>query len=141
MSDKTNIEHKGIVKEINNDSIIVKVEPEATCSACRAKTFCGADTNEKIVEINKWTGEYNIGDQVKIIMKQALGYKAVVYGYIAPFFVLFLSIIVLISIGMNEGIAGLISLALLVPYYYTLYFFRDSLKKQFTFSIKKNYFN
>lgn len=141
MSGNTKIEHKGVVKEISPDSIIVKVEPEATCSACRAKTFCGVDTNEKIVEIKSWNEEYLIGDSVKVMMEESMGYKALLYGYIAPFLVLFITIVSFISAGYNDGLSGLIGIITLAMYYFILYFFRDKLKKQFTFSIKKNYFN
>jgi sigma-E factor negative regulatory protein RseC len=140
MTDNSKIEHKGIVKEISDDTIIVKIEPIATCTSCRARTLCGADNEDKIVEIQNWHEEYSLGDSVIVMMEQSLGYKALFYGYIAPFFVIMISIVILISLGINEGISGLISLLLLAPYYLTLYYYRDKIKKQFTFSITKNYF-
>ncbi len=140
MTDNSNIEHKGIIKEISEDTIVVKIEPIATCASCRANTLCGADNNEKIVEIQNWTEDYSLGESVIVMMKQSLGYKALLYGYIAPFFVLMTGIIIMLSLGINEGISGLVALLLLCPYYLLLYYYRDKLKKQFTFSITKNYF-
>ncbi len=139
MSEKSNIKHKGVIEKISEDSIFVKIEPEHVCTMCRAQTFCGADTGEKMVEINKWDDDYNIGESVTILMQQSLGYKALFYGYIAPFLVLFIGLVIMLSAGVHEGVAGITSLLILAPYYGILYYYRDNLKKQFIFSIKKIY--
>lgn len=139
MGEKSKIKHKGTIKEITGEGMFVKLEQEQACTVCRAKMFCGADTNEKLVEIKKWDGDYQTGESVIVTMSESLGFRAVFYGYIAPFLVLFLSLIVLISAGIGEGLAGLISISVLFPYYGLLYYFRDSLKKQFTFNITKIY--
>jgi hypothetical protein len=44
---------------------------------------------------------------------------------------------VLIGIGVNEGIAALVSLVLLTAYYVVLYLLRDRIKKVFNFRIEK----
>lgn len=141
MANKSKIEHKGIIDDITNGSVFVKLETAAACSSCRAKTFCGADSdNEKIVEVKASTdGSYNIGDSVIVMMSEALGFKAVLYGYIAPFLVLFTSIATLLHFGVHEGLAAIFSLLLLAPYYGLLYLKKEKLKNEFKFNIRKNY--
>jgi len=57
-------------------------------------------------------------------------------GYIIPFLIVLVTLIVSLNLIGNEGIAGLISVGILVPYYLILYFNRDSLKSAFRFRIR-----
>ena len=41
-----------------------------------------------------------------------------------------------LGLGVNEGLAALISIVALVPYYIILYLKRDKLKKQFEYTIE-----
>jgi sigma-E factor negative regulatory protein RseC len=140
MSNKAKIEHKGTVKEILDDLLLVKIVPESSCQSCRAKMFCGADGEEKIIEVSSWDEDYETGESVMVMLKESLGFKALFYGYIAPFLVILFSIVFMLSLGLNEGLTAIISLLLLAPYYGILYLYKDKLKKEFTFSIRKNYF-
>lgn len=137
MSENTKIEHKGIVTNITENAVFVKIESIKACSACRAKDICGVDTSQKLIEVNNFTPNYQEGDKVKIIMAEYLGFKALFYGYVAPFLVLFIILITLIIIGLNEGLAALFALSSLPIYYYMLYLNKAKLKKEFTFNIEK----
>ena len=59
------------------------------------------------------------------------------WGYILPFFVVLSTLIIVQEITGNELISGLISLAILIPYYITLYFLRHHLKKIFKFEVEE----
>ena len=54
-----------------------------------------------------------------------------------PFVVVMIGLFVLIGIGINEGIAALVSLVMLTIYYVVLYLLRDKIKKGFNFKIEK----
>jgi len=69
------------------------------------------------------------------MMKQSLGNFAVFLGYILPFLVLLATLIISISAGLSEGIAGLLSLGILVPYFFVLYQLRSKLSKKFSFQL------
>jgi sigma-E factor negative regulatory protein RseC len=71
-------------------------------------------------------------------MEQSAGTWAVLLAYVIPVVILVMALFILVSIHLDEGMAALISLALLVPYYLGLYFFRDRLKKSFKFKLKAN---
>ena len=43
-----------------------------------------------------------------------------------------------VGVGVNEGIAALVSLVLLTAYYVVLYLLRDRIKKVFNFRIEKS---
>lgn len=137
MAENSKIKHKGVVTEASTDLITVKLEPIKTCTTCRAKVFCGADTAEKVVEVKKWDGYFDVGDEVTVLMKESLGFRALLYGYLGPFLALFISLVLFLSIGIAEGLAAIFAISVLGMYYGALYLYRDSLKKQFTFNIKK----
>ncbi len=131
------IEHTGIVHEVDNNCIKVRIAVQSACSSCKAHSFCGVDTSEKLIEVEHWVGEYNKGEAVMLSLQQSLGYRALFWGYILPFFLVISVIISMIFLTGNEALSGLVSLLVLVPYYAILYFFRDRFKKTFSFKISK----
>jgi sigma-E factor negative regulatory protein RseC len=78
---------------------------------------------------------YFTGQDVTVEMKQSQGTLAVIFGYLIPFFVLVISLLIFILAGIDEGLAGLSALGMLVPYYFLLYLFRGSLQKKFSYRI------
>jgi sigma-E factor negative regulatory protein RseC len=138
MSAKSDITHPGIVDSTENGTIHVKILSQSACSTCHAKGMCSiAEMEEKIVDIpDIYDGKYNSGDNVTITMKKSLGAKAVLLGYILPFLIVLIALIAILTVTGNEGVAALISIGLLVPYYLLLYYFKDKLSREFTFHIE-----
>ena len=137
MGKSKNIEHKGIISEIRDGSIFVDLNVESACSSCHASGVCGVDSAMKTVEVRTDDSSFSIGDQVNVILRESLGMKALFLGYILPFVVLTLSLIILLEIGLSEGLSGLLSILLMGPYYLILYFFKDKIKREFNFNIGK----
>ncbi len=135
-----NIEHEGFIKEIEGDLLKVSITSKAACASCKVKGSCSvSETEEKIIDVIKNDSDnYKIGEAVKVYYKQSLGFRALFLGYLIPFFIVLISLIVLLSATDNELLSGIISLSLLVPYYIDLYLTREKHNKTFTFSIKKN---
>jgi len=135
---KYTIIHPGIIHKIENDKIIVNIIAQSACASCHAKGMCSiSDLEEKSIEVLKKSGKnYKTGEKVNVAMESSLGTKAVMIGYVIPFLIVLISLIILTIITNNEGFAGLISLVLLIPYYFGVYFHRDKLKKTFTFKIQ-----
>lgn len=132
------ISHEGIVTKIENDSVFVMLLVKSACAACEVKGACNlSEMEEKLIEVTHVKEDFRIGEKVNISMKSSLGYKALFFGYLLPFLVLVISIIVFINIFDEEGIAAGIGLFLTAIYYITLYFFRDRLKRIFTYQISK----
>jgi len=136
MGKKSVIEHKGIVTEISSQSVLVELTVMSACSACHAKAMCSFDSAQKIIEINN-PGTWEKGETVKVVMRESMGKKAVFLGYLLPFIVLTVSLIIFNLTGINEGISGLLSIGMLVPYYLGLYILKDKIKRVFNFNIEK----
>jgi sigma-E factor negative regulatory protein RseC len=130
--------HPGIIESVQSDRVLIRILSQSACSSCHAKGACTiADFEEKIIEAEPDPErEWKPGDQVMVSMQESLGRKAVLMGYGLPFVVLLVSVIVFLSVLKHEGLAALLSILMLVPYYSGLYLFRKKLRKEFTFRIQ-----
>jgi sigma-E factor negative regulatory protein RseC len=134
------IKHKALVKEISGTSLIVTIINQSACSACHVNTACSmADVREKDVEISHFQGKYLPGQEVSVIFQESLGFRAMFFGYVLPFLIVLITLITFFSITNNEILAGIVGLGILIPYYTTLYFYRDVLKKIFKFELEEPY--
>ncbi len=133
-----NIEHKGIILNKYPNKLDIQIIQNSACSGCHAKAACTAsDTAEKIVEIAiSDTGSYELGQEVTIVGAKIMGWKAVGYAFALPFLLMAIILVVSQNLFNNELYSGLISLAILVPYYFVLYLFRDKMKSKFGFTLK-----
>ena len=128
------IEHSGHIKEINGNDIKVSFYAQEACSSCNLKSNCSvSDTKEKIVDVKTFKPEdYKVGESVIVFFKQSLGFKALFLGYVLPFLILLTTMIVSLELTGKELFSGLLSLAILAPYYLTLYLSKNKIKKTFT---------
>jgi len=131
------IQHKGTIKKIDENSIWVEIIVQSACAGCHVKSVCTvADMKEKMIEVGKKGNEtYNIGDEVTVSMASSKGTKALFLGYLLPFLILVFSLIILVEILNNEGLAGLLAISTLIPYYIILYFLRNRMKRTFEFRL------
>lgn len=91
---------------------------------------------EKIVEIPRPAkNTYNEGDRVEVIMRQSLGLQAVLMGYFLPFLLFLITLIVSLSLINNEGVAALLAIGILIPYYMILALNKNTFKKTFGFQL------
>ena len=136
-SDQQVIIHPGIVERVEDESVFVRVLSRSACSSCSVRGACAiSEVEEKIIEVSPHDHKrYQPGDPVTVRMSQSLGRKAVLLGYVVPLVILVASIIAFVLILDNEGLAALLAILLLAPYYAALYFLRHRLKQQFSFSI------
>lgn len=140
MSENTydEISHDGTIIDIKDSIIYVKIIAMASCASCHAKGACSAsDIEEKIVEVKEPSSHnYKNGDFVTVLLNQSAGIKAVLMGYIYPFLLILITLIITTNLIENQGVAGLISLLTLVPYYGILYLTRNKQRKTFSFRLK-----
>lgn len=133
-------EHKGIVIEVTDDTVMVRIESVSACAACHAKGLCSmSDKTDKIIEVKRSTlkREHQVGDEVTLVASSGKGLLAVVFAYITPALVAVAAIAVMLSVGANELVSSLVAIALVAVYYFVLYLFRSKLNRTFVFGIKE----
>ncbi len=138
MSAREDITHPGIVENVTESTVFVKILAMSACSSCHAKGMCNlAEMEEKVVEVRKESGrEFRGGDKVTVTMRRSQGSKAVMLGYVVPFLVMMGMLVLVLVLTGNEGLAGLSAILVLVPYYWVLYVYRNKLKRSFSFRIE-----
>ena len=132
------ISHEGIVTKITDDELEIKILAQSACAACHAKSACGmGEQAKKILTVPRPKGkDFAINQKVNVKMAIGQGNKAAVLAYLIPIILLLAVLFACLSLGLNEGLAALISIVALIPYYIILYLKRDKLKKQFEYTIE-----
>lgn len=138
MAGKGLVEHSGIVAKTEGDKVTVKILAQSACISCKLNGVCGADTQEKLIEVTHVKDNYSIGEKVAVIMTEKLGMKALFYGYLMPFIVVLVTLLVVNAVTNNQGLSGLIAVGSLAPYYLILSLFKEKLKKSFEFNLHKS---
>ena len=132
------IKHLGIVENIQGSHLSVRIVQTSACAACSAKGHCSsADSKDKIIDIiDTAASSYQVGERVMVVGEMSMGMMAVVLAFIIPFVLLIFSLFLFMSLIGNELYAALLSLAVLVPYYFILWLNKTRLKQKFSFTIK-----
>ncbi len=132
------IEHLGRVEQIAGNVVTVNFTTQSACASCHAKEACSvSEIQEKVLEIINPGISVKVGEQVWIVLKQSMGFKALFLGYVLPLILLILFLITFTSIFNNEAIGGLLSLFVLAVYYGVLFFARKKIDKQFSFGLRE----
>ncbi len=135
---KTVIEHKGTIESITGNKIKVQFLNVSACASCHAKGVCTAsDMEDKEIEVYDKSGNFHEGEEVKILLQQSLGFRALWFGYVVPFILVLVALFTINAFTDNEIIIGVGGLGILVPYYLILYYLKDRFEKVFSFNIQK----
>lgn len=119
----------GVVLRIEGGRMVVGVERSEACGSCSARRACGAfgsAVHEVVVPMPNCS--VCVGDRVTLGVSEREGRMAMLVAYVVPFVIVLLGLLILLALGVNEGIAGLVSIGLMVPYYVVLYLLRGRLE-------------
>ncbi|WP_089379091.1 SoxR reducing system RseC family protein [Lutibacter flavus] len=135
---KEGIKHEGYISNIANGLVTVSLKGNINCEGCKAQSACGvSESNDKEIEILDAHHTFRLNETVDIVLEKSLGLKAVFWAYVFPFILIILTLIVTTNF-FKEWIAGLVSLFILIPYYFMLFVLKDTFQKAFRISILKN---
>ena len=130
------IEHEGVIDSIVDERVMVRITSLSACSACHAKTACGAsNSKEKIIDI--YTKEkFEEGQRVMVYGTHSQGFKATWIAYVLPVILIVSVLTIIYLLTGNEGLAGIMSLVALIPYFVIIKMINERLKKTFSFKIE-----
>jgi sigma-E factor negative regulatory protein RseC len=134
-----NIEHKGVIIGIDPEIISVEIINKSACSSCSSKGSCMlGESASKIVQVeNKGYSFFEEGEEVNVILKKSLGFKALWVSYLIPLIVFIIVLLLMDAAGAGELLTGLSIIAVIGVYYFLVYLFRGRLKKEFVFTVEK----
>ncbi|WP_368052015.1 SoxR reducing system RseC family protein [Lutibacter sp.] len=131
------VKHEGIISKISEKTITISLKGNVNCEGCKAQSACGvSDSNDKEIEVVNSAQSFQINETVDVLLKRELGLKAVFWAYVFPFILMFV-VLVAASFFFKEWIAGLMSLFILIPYYFMLFVLKSRFQKAFQVSILK----
>ncbi len=142
MADRKNpdkIFHTGKIVEINPEFTSVEIVSMSACAECHAKNLCGvADMKTKIIMVpTDPYGNFETGDEVKVLLKRTMGVKAVWISYVIPLIILLILVLSLSAAKAHEVWTGLGAIAGVAVYYLFVYLFRNRLAKDYVFEIRE----
>lgn len=132
------IEHRGVVVEVGDKSVRVKIEQLSACAACHVKSLCVAsDKSEKIVDAAVVAGDFTVGEEVMVIGRKQIGIVAILLAYVVPFLLVVATLFVSAQFVDKEWIAGTLALLVLMPYLVVLRLINNKIKAKFQFYVSK----
>ena len=139
MKQPEQIEHKGVVLSTEEGVIRVAIEVSEACGGCSARKSCamGQTARREIEIFTAESGNYSIGEVVKVGAKQSLGIMAVVLCYIVPLVVLVATLAIAVAMGLSEGVSAMVALGFTAIYYALHALMRNRISKRVTFTINK----
>ena len=82
------------------------------------------------------TATYGVGDEVQVVLKASMGFKAVWIAYFLPLVVLLAVALGLTALGVSEVASGLAGIGAVGLYYLGVWLLRDRLRNEYVFTIQ-----
>ena len=132
------ISHSGIIKSIGEGCIKVQIVQTSACAACKVSSHCNAaESKVKIVDVfGADVAGYQEGQQVVVWASKDVANRALLLGFGVPFLLLVCVLMIALKLTYNEGIAALVALGSLIPYYLALWMMRDRIQRQISFHLE-----
>ena len=136
MSNK--ISHSGIIEHILDDCIKVRIVQTSACAACKVASHCNASESKvKIVDVFcSDNSTYQVGQEVVVWASKDVANRALLLGFGAPFLLLICVLLLASRFMTDEGLAALVAIASLIPYYLALWVMKDRIRKQISFQLE-----
>ena len=135
---KEQVTHTGKVVSMTPKTTTVQIVSQSACSECHAAGLCGlSEYTDKAVEVpTSPSATYGVGDEVQVVLKASMGFKAVWIAYFLPLVVLLAITLGLIALGVPEVVSGLAGLGAVALYYLIVWLRRDRLRNEYVFTIQ-----
>ena len=136
MSEK--IKHSGVVEEVTEGRVVVRILQTSACAACKVAGHCNAsEAKEKLVDVRcADASAYKTGQSVVVSTSRDVANRALLLGFGLPFVVLVGVLFAVLRLTGDEGLAALSGLGALVPYYLLLWLLRDRIGRRVSFQIE-----
>ena len=132
------IRHSGIVESVEGGTVHVRILQTSACAACKVASHCNAaESKVKVVDVFGFdTTKYATGQEVTGWASRDVANRALLLGFGVPFLLLVCVLLIALRFTANEGVAALLALGSLVPYYFALWLLRDRIQRGISFQIE-----
>ena len=135
---KEQVKHTGKVVSMTPQLTTVQIISQSACSECHAAGLCGlSEYTEKAIRVpTDPYASYGVGDEVQVVLKASMGFKAVWIAYFLPLVVLLAVALGLIALDVPEVVSGLAGIGAVALYYLVVWLLRDRLRNEYVFTIQ-----
>lgn len=135
----TKISHSGTIESASEGCVKVRILQTSACGACKIAGHChAAESKEKTVEVfDADASRFQVGQEVTVWASGNVASKALQLGFVMPFLLLIGVLVAVLYLTDSEGLAALAALGSLVPYYFWLWWRRDSIRQQISFHLEE----
>ena len=132
------ISHSGIVESIQDGCVKVRIIQTSACAACKVASHCNAaESKVKIVDVFCCdTAKYETGQEVVVSASKDVANRALLLGFGLPFLLLVSVLMITLRLTSEEGVAALVALGSLLPYYLLLWLLRDRIQQRISFQLE-----
>ena len=132
------ISHSGIVESIQDGCVKVRIVQTSACAACKVASHCNvAESKVKIVDVVCCdTAKYETGQEVVVSASKDVANRALLLGFGLPFLLLVSVLMITLRLTSEEGVAALVALGSLLPYYLLLWLLRDRIQQRISFQLE-----
>lgn len=134
--------HEGTVSAVDaGDSLLgeVTIESRSACAACHARSACTSlDSQEKVLSVRFLEPGFQVGDRVRVMIRESLGWQALALAIVVPLCLLLGTIVLAFFVlHFTDTQAALSGIGLLVPYYLILSLFKKRFSRRFVMYAQK----
>ena len=135
---ENSIRHEGTIESVAGRHVRVRILQSSACAGCKIASRCTAsESKEKIVDVYD-NGErtFSVGDTVTVCTTGKMAGKALLLGFGLPLLLMLAALCILLALGVDEGLAALGAIGILLPYYLALWLMRRRIADTITFYIE-----
>ncbi|MBQ6244763.1 MAG: SoxR reducing system RseC family protein [Bacteroidales bacterium] len=138
MSSVSEISHRGRIISVTPEVTTVQIVSESACAACHAKGMCSlGDASLKEIELpTRGWDNYQVGDEVSVVLRASMGHKAVWLAYVIPLVVMVAALLGTLAAGGSELLAGGLAIGAVALWFGVVWLLRDRLRNEYIFNIK-----
>lgn len=113
------IRHKGVIETIDGKHIAVRIMQNTACGGCSLASHCNiVETKDKLIDVYYNEAQrLKTGQTVEVTVTTGMARKAVFWAFGQPLLLLLVTLITALAFHVNEGMAALLALGVLFPYY------------------------
>ncbi|MEE1366427.1 MAG: SoxR reducing system RseC family protein, partial [Muribaculaceae bacterium] len=107
------------------------------CGSCPAAKLCnhGPKSENKVVVMSDDT--FEVGEKVRVVGTEMMHRKAIVLALVCPCLLLIATMVMVYLLTLDESVAALSGLGLMLVFFIVLYVCRNRIAREFVFRVEK----
>lgn len=128
------------MESVEEGLVRVRILQASACAACKVASKCHtAEAKEKIIDVavdGREAFHWEKGQTVTVCTSDAIAGRALLLGFGLPLLLMLAVLVATLTAGCSEGMAALMMMASLLPYYIGLWLFRNRIARNISFQIE-----